>query len=132
MALLRRVLYLDALVSAVVGLVLVAAPAWAFEDLLGQPPTPDTAIHRLAGVASFSLALLMVLIGHRVEELWWWCWAFVLLEVGVAAVATLHAALGLPEGASSWPWWALGIVAWGFAGGLLWGIARAGAEAPSP
>jgi hypothetical protein len=129
---LRRVLYLDALVSAVVGLGLIAAPAWAFETLLDQPPALDTAIHRLAGVASFTLALLMVLVGHRVEELWWWCWAFVVLEVGAAAVGTLHAAFGLPDGAAAWPWWALGVTSWMFAGAFLWGIARAGAETPPP
>lgn len=130
MAILRRVLYLDALVSAVIGLALAAAPGWAFEDLFGQPPAPDTAIHRLAGVAAFSLALLMVLVGHRVEDLWWWCWAFVVLEVGAAAVGTLQAAFGLPDRAAAWPWWGLGIGSWLFAGAFLWGIARAGAEAP--
>jgi hypothetical protein len=129
-AVLRRVLYLDALVSVVVGLALAAAPAWTFETLLGQPRTADVAIHRLAGVASFTLALLMVLVGHRVEELWWWCWAFVVLEVGAAAVATLHAAFGLPSDAAAWPWWALGVGSWAFAGAFLWGIARAASEAP--
>jgi hypothetical protein len=128
-AVLRRVLYLDALVSAVVGLALAAVPGWVFETLLSQPRAADVAIHRLAGVASFTLALVMVLVGHRIEELWWWCWAFVVLEVGAAAVATLHAAFGLPSGAEAWPWWALGIGSWAFAGAFLWGIARAGNEA---
>jgi hypothetical protein len=131
-AILRRVLYLDALVFAVVGLALAAAPGWVFEDLLAQPPAAETAIHRLAGVASFTLALLMVLVGHRVEELWWWCWAFVVLEVGAAIVGTLHAVVGLPTGAAAWPWWTLGIASWAFAGAFLWGIARAGAQAPPP
>jgi hypothetical protein len=131
-AFLRRVLYLDALVSAVVGLALAAAPGWVFETALGQPRAADMAIHRLAGVASFSLALLMVLVGHRVEELWWWAWAFVVLEVGAAAVATFHAAFGLPAGAATWPWWALGIGSWAFAGAFLWGIVRSGVEAPPP
>ena len=129
MAVLRRVLYLDALVSAVVGLALAAVPGWVFETLLSQPRAADVAIHRLAGVASFTLALVMVLVGHRIEELWWWCWAFVVLEVSAAAVATLHAAFGLPSGAEAWPWWALGIGSWAFAGAFLWGIARAGNEA---
>jgi len=128
-AILRRVLYLDALVSAMVGLALVAAPAWVFETVLGQPRAADYAVHRLAGMASFTLALLMVLVGHRVEELWWWCWAFVVLEVGAAVVTTLHAAFELPAGAAAWPWWALGIGSWAFAGAFLWGIARAGNEA---
>jgi hypothetical protein len=131
-AVLRRVLYLDALVSAVVGLGLIAAPVWVFETLLGQPPALDVAIHRLAGVASITLALLMVLVAHRVEELWWWSWAFVGLEVGAAAVGTLHAAFGLPGGAAAWPWWTLGVLSWAFAGAFLWGIARAGGEAAPP
>ena len=126
---LRRVLYLDALVSAVVGVALTAAPAWVFETLLGQPPATDTAIHRLAGVASVTLALLMVLVGHRVEELWWWCWAFAILEAGAAAVATLHDVLGLPGGAEAWPWWLMAGISWAFVGGFLWSIARAGSEA---
>ncbi|MGH2675336.1 MAG: hypothetical protein ACRDKA_11815 [Actinomycetota bacterium] len=130
MAILRRTLYLDALLSAILGLALVAVPAPVFESVLGQPAEAGYATHRLAGVASFSLALLMVLIGHRVEEVWWWCWAFVVLETGAAAVATLHAAFGLPDGATAWPWWALGVGSWIFAGAFLWGIARAGAETP--
>ena len=132
MAVLRRVLYLDALVSAVVGLALAAAPAWVFETLLGQPRTTDVAIHRLAGVASFTLALLMVLVGHRVEELWWWCWAFVVLNAGAAIVATLEAAFGPPDAAAAWPWWTLAIGSWALAAAFLWGIARAGVEVPPP
>jgi hypothetical protein len=130
--LLRRVLYLDALVSSLVGLGLIAAPGWVFEDLLGQPPALDTAIHRLAGVASFALALLMVLVAHRVEELWWWCWAFVVLEGGAGIVATLHAAVGVPRGAASWPWWALAVASGLFAGAFLWGIAGAAGESGPP
>jgi hypothetical protein len=129
---LRRVLYLDALLSAVAGVGLAAAPGWLFEDLLAQPPSPDTAIHRLAGVASVTLALLMVLVGHRVEELWWWCWAFVVLNTGAAIVATLEAAFGLPVGAAAWPWWTLAIGSWALAAAFLWGIARAGVEVPPP
>jgi hypothetical protein len=131
-AILRRVLYLDASITALAGVALASAPGWVFETILGQPPALDTAIHRLAGVASISLALLMVLVGHRVEEIWWWCWAFVVLEGGAAAVATLHAAFGLPDGAAAWPWWTLGVASWAFAGVFLWGIARAAEEAPPP
>lgn len=130
MCLLRRTLYLDAFVCAVVGAVLVVAPRFLLVTVLGQPEHPDQAPLSLLGVATLTLSLLMVLIGHRVEELWWWCWAFVVLEGGTAAVATLHAAFGIPAGADAWPWWALGLGSWAFAFAFLWGLARAGTEAP--
>jgi hypothetical protein len=131
-SILRRVLSFDALLSAVVGVALVAVPRFVLVALLGQPEPSDQALVRLLGVASVVLAMLMVLIAHRIEELWWWCWAFVVLEGGTAAVATLHAALGVPLGAEAWPWWVLGLGSWAFAFVFLWGIARAGAEAPAP
>lgn len=130
MAILRRFLYIDALLTAVSGAALAVAPGFFAEDVLSQPPVPDQAWLRLLGTAGFVLALLMVLIAHRVEELWWWCWAFVLSEVGSAAVASIHLLAGLPRGATAWPWWLLAGVSWLFAGGFLWGIARAGVEAP--
>jgi hypothetical protein len=130
MSLLRRVLTFDALLSALVGVALVAVPRFVLVTLLGQPEPSDQALVRLLGVASVVLALLMVLIAHRVEELWWWSWAFVVLEAGTAAVATLHAAFGVSSGAEAWPWWTLGLGSWAFAFAFLWGIARAGTEAP--
>ena len=130
MTALRRVLYLDALLTALSSVGLLAAPGW-FLDVLGQPAVADEAWLRLLGVAGFVLALLMVLVAHRAEELWWWCWAFVIVEVGSAAVASLHLLLGLPGGTAAWPWWAVAGVSWLFAGGFLWGIARAGTEAPA-
>jgi hypothetical protein len=129
MAILRRTLYLDALISVVIGILLVAAPAFLLTTLLDQPDVPDPALLRLLGVAAFTLALLMVLIAHRIQDLWWWCWAFVVLEAGTAAVSTLHAAFGVPDGAAVWPWWVLGLGSWAFAFAFLWGIARAGTEA---
>jgi hypothetical protein len=127
MALLRRVLYIDALLSALSAAVIIPAPGWLLR-LLDQPVS-DEAWLRLLGIALLSLAALMVLVGHRVEELWWWCWAFVILEAGAAAVATFHVVLGLPGGAEAWPWWLMAGISWAFAGGFLWGIARAGTEA---
>ena len=130
-AVLRRVLYLDALVTSVVSIVLIAVPGTVLR-LLGQPAPADEAWLRLLGVAGLTLSLLMVLVAHRVEELWWWCWAFVILEVAGAAVGSLHLLVGLPEGAATWPWWLVAGVSWLFAGAFLWGIARAGVEAPTP
>jgi hypothetical protein len=131
-ALLRRVLYLDALGCIVVGLPLVVAPRSLGVGLLGQPEYPDYAVVRLLGVCLLTLALFMVLVAQRIEELWWWSWALVILAFGGAAVATLHALLGVPPGAAAWPWWLLAAGSWGFCFGLLWGLARAGVERPPP
>jgi hypothetical protein len=132
MSLLRRALTFDALLSVLVGVALVAVPRFVLVTVLGQPEPSDQALIRLLGVAYVVLAMLMVLIAHRIEALWWWCWAFVVLEAGAAAVATLHAAFGLSPGSAAWPWWALGLVSWAFAFAFLWGIARAGTEASAP
>jgi hypothetical protein len=130
-SLLRRLLYLHALVSAVAGVALVAAPRWLME-LLEQPGSVDHAWLRLLGVNGLVLALLMVLVGHRAEELWWWSWAFVILDVGTGAVAGLHAAVGLPQDSVAWPWWVGAVAGLGFAGGLVVALARAGTEAGAP
>ena len=119
---LRRVLYLQALVSAVAAVALIALPRFLVVSVLGQPDYPDYAWVRLTGVASLSLSLLMVLVGHRAEDLWWWSWAFVVGTAAGAAVVTLHAAFGLPPGAA----------AWGFAGALVIGISRAAMDRPAP
>jgi hypothetical protein len=129
-AILRRVLYLDAFLAGVVGLGLAVAPGFLVETLFGQPRGPDDEVARLLGVTLVSLALLMVLVGHRVEDLWWWCWAFVVLEAATALVALLNAAVGLPQGAAAWPWWGIGLGSLGFAAAFVWGIGRAGIERP--
>jgi hypothetical protein len=129
-SLLRRVLYLDALRSALAGATLLAFPRLLLVDLFGQPPDPDYGFVRILGVASIAMAMLMVLVAHRVEEVWWWSWAFVVLELGRTAVATVNAAFGLPQGAGALLWWLIAVVSLLFAAGYLWGLARAGAEAP--
>jgi hypothetical protein len=126
--LLRRVLYVMALQSVVGGLALVVAPRLLLVSLLGQPEYPDYAWVRLLGMAALSLSLLAVLVAQRIEDLWWWSWAFVILIGGQAIVSTLHAAFGLPPTASAWPWWALAGLWWLIAAGILLGLARAGAE----
>jgi hypothetical protein len=128
-ALLRRVLYLDALVTAVIAVVLIPFPGFVFEDMLGQPAATDYTLVRLLGASLLPFALLMVLIGHRVQELWWWCWAFVILEGMWGVVLTLEAAFGVPTGTAPGFWWLSAAVAWGFALAYLWGIARAAGEA---
>ncbi len=130
MALLRRVLYLQALLWSAFGLALAVAPRLVLVSILGQTRYTEYAWVRLAGVASFSLALLMVMVAHRVEELWWWSWAFALMAAATGVVVTLNASFGLPPGASAWMWWVYSGVAWAFAIALAWGLGRAGLERP--
>jgi hypothetical protein len=131
-AILRRVLYLDASLCAVAGVAVAAVPRSLITGLFGQPAYPDYAVARLFGISLFTLSLLMVLVAQRVDELWWWSWAFVILEFGGAAVSTVHAAFGVPEGAAAWPWWLLAGGSWVLCFGFLWGLARAGTERPTP
>jgi hypothetical protein len=124
---LRRVLYLDALLSAITAIAVVAVPHYVISMLFGQPQYPDYGVPRLFGVCLFTLALLMVLVAQRIDELWWWSWAFVIFEFGGAAVGTIHAAFGVPAGAPAWPWWLLAAGSWTLCFALLWGLAVAGA-----
>jgi len=107
MTLLRRILKAQAALWAGFGLALVVAPGWLIETLAGQPPVGDDAWIRVLGVVAIVLALLMVLVAQRLEEVWWWSWAFVALEAGTATIFALHALLGLPSGAAAWWWWVL-------------------------
>lgn len=128
MATLRRVLYLQALVWAALGLSLALLPRFVLVTLFGQPEYLDYLLVRLGGIDAFALALLMVLVAHHAEQAWWWTWAFVIMTAGEALATTLHAALALPPGAAAWPWWLFAVVAWGFVVALLWGLASAGHE----
>jgi hypothetical protein len=131
MSLLKRMLYLQAAVWAVAGLALIIAPGFVLETLSGQRPLTEYVWTRMVGTEAFGLALLMVLVGHRAEELWWWTWAFVFTSAPVAALLTLNAAFGTPRGSSTLLWWASAGVIWAFSAGLLVGLSRAGRERPS-
>src|SRR5207247_837321 len=98
---LRRVLYLQAALWVLVGVALAAVPRFVLVTLFDQPPHQEVAWLRALGVESIGLALVTVLVAHRVEELWWWSWAFVLVAAATAAVALLNAAFGLAPHQSS-------------------------------
>ncbi len=109
MTFLRRILYVQAALWGLFGTVLAIAPGWLAGTVGGQPSI-DHAWLRLIGVMSVVTALLMVLVAQRLEDVWWWAWAFVILEAGTATVFALHASFGLPQGAAAWWWWALASV----------------------
>lgn len=127
---LRRALYLQAGVWAVGGMGLLIAPRFLLVSLFGQPTYPDYAWFRLLGIEQLGLAMVMVLVGHRVRELWWWSWAFALVTVGVAAVLLLNAAFGLEAGESGGLWWALSAITVGLALNLLYGLLATSQENP--
>ena len=127
MTLLRQALRWHAIVSALLGLALVALPGTVVETIMNQPTTPQAWV-RLVGVASIVLAAQMVLVGRRLEDLWWWTWSFVVLEAGVAAVSVGTARAGVGDGAAAWPWWLSAGLAVVFLALEIAGLARAGTE----
>lgn len=130
MELLRRVLIIQAGVWAACGLAIAIAPRFVLVTLFDLPALPDQGYVRVAGIFSFCLALLMVLIARRLAELWWFTWAFVIASAGSALVATLNASFGLPDGASPLLWWLFAAASTAFTVGLLAGLAKTGTERP--
>ena len=120
----------QAAVWSVCGAAIAVAPGLVLVTMFDLPPLADTGYVRIAGVFSFSLALLMVLVARRLQELWWFAWAFVIASAGSATVAGLNALFGLPEGASPLLWWLFAAVSTIFTVGLLAGLAKTGTERP--
>jgi hypothetical protein len=125
---LRRVLYLDAVVWTVTGILLALVPAWLLEDVFGQVAVGEYAWVRMAAVLGIGIAMLMSMVAHRIETLWWFAWAFVLTEGALALLAALNALFGLPEGSGAFLWWLFAAVSAGFAAAMLVGLAKAGLE----
>ena len=130
MTLLRRLLKIDAALWTVSSMAVLVAPGWVVDDLLNQPPSPGYGWLRASAVMGLVLAMLMVLVSQKLDELWWWAWAFAILEVGTATVFALTALLGLPDGAAAWPWWVLAGVNGALGAGFLAGLGIAGQEKP--
>jgi hypothetical protein len=121
---------IQAAVWATCGAAIALAPGLVLSSLFHLPPLADTGYVRIAGIFSFSLALLMVLVTRRLQELWWFAWAFVIASAGSAIVAGLNALFGLPGGRSPLLWWLFAATSTAFTIGLLAGLARAGTERP--
>jgi hypothetical protein len=129
MTLLRRTLSVGALLLVVFSIPLVIVPEPLVEGLLGQTPTDEVWL-RLLGAAGVTLAMVHVLVLRKLDELWWWTWAFVVFGTLSALIALLHAAVGLPPGSSAWPWLVYGLESAAFAVLYVAGLARAGQERP--
>ena len=129
MIVLRRALGLGAVLLLVPAILLIAVPRTIVERFMGHAAGDDVWI-RLTGAACIALALFHVLVIRKLDDLWWWCWAFVLFDGSVAVISLTHAAVGVNEGSAAWPWWILGTTTVGFAALYLVGLARAGREKP--
>jgi hypothetical protein len=130
MKLLTRVLFWGSAVWAVCGLALAVAPRLVLVSLFDQAPYPDYGYVRVAGVLSMALAMLMVLVAQRIEELWWFSWTFVIAGAGGATVTTLTAVFDRPAGSGLLLWILFAGLNLLFTAGLLWGLALAGQEKP--
>jgi hypothetical protein len=126
---LRRVLKIQAGLWAVTALALGLFPAPLLEAL-DQLPVGEAAWLRMLGVAALVLAMLMWLVADALDAVWWWAWAFAVLEVGVATVALVNALFGLDPGVAAWPWWVMGGVAVVFAALDMLGLGRTSQEKP--
>jgi hypothetical protein len=130
MSLLRGALGAGAVLLLALSAPLVVIPRTIVEAVMGQGPTGDDVWIRLFGTGAVALALFHVLILRKLDDLWWWCWAFVFFDGLTAVIAITHAAVGLPEGSAAWPWWVFGVTSALFTGLFVVGLARTGQEKP--
>ncbi len=130
MSLLRRVLSLGAFLSLALSLPLLVIPGTVVETLLRQAPPSEEVWIRLLGAGGIAIGLFHVLILRKLDDLWWWCWTFVILDGLSAVIVIVHALVSLPDGSAAWPWWLYGATSTLFAGLYLGGIAKAGQEKP--
>ena len=96
MSLLRGALSAGAVLLLALSAPLVVIPRTIVETIMGQGPTGDDIWIRLFGAAGVALALFHVLILRKLDDLWWWCWAFVIFDGLAAVIVIIHAAVGLP------------------------------------
>jgi hypothetical protein len=131
MAVLRRALLSFATVWAACGLAIAVVPRWLLVTWFDQPPYPDYTYVRVCGIAAIGSAALALMISRRLDDVWWWSWAFVLQTAATAIVTGLHALLSVPEGAGGgWFWWLFAATNVALTVLLVVGIARAGVEKP--
>jgi len=130
MSLLRRALGAGAALLFALSTPLVVIPRTIVETIMKQAPAADDVWIRLFGTAGVALALFHVLILRKLDDLWWWCWAFVIFDGLTAVIAILHASVGLPKGSAAWPWWVFGVTSAIFTGLYVVGLAKTGQEKP--
>jgi hypothetical protein len=132
MSALRRALYIQAAVWTVVGVALALVPKFVLVTAFRQPGFYDYAWLRILGLQTLCVAMLMVLVGHRIRDLWWWAWAFELVNVGLVAVVIIDAGAGRAPGEPAALWWTFTTVALAMTLNMLWGLFVSSREQPLP
>jgi len=130
MLVLRRVLKLQALLWVMGSLPEVVAPRWFLVTVFQQAEYPDYAYVRSMGIMCVGFALMMVLVAQRLEVVWWWAWAFAVINCALATVCALTAMFGASEGSATLYWWILAGTNAAFAALLMLGLGRASQENP--
>ena len=137
MRLLRRVLYLQALVSFVLGAALAALPRFTLVTVSQQIPYEEYAWVRIVGIQLLAAAMFAVLVAQRVEDLWFWGWAFAVPTALAFLVFGVNAAIGPDcatiDGVGVCPdlvlWWVMAAITGGFSAAFVFALARAANEA---
>jgi hypothetical protein len=124
--LLRGALIWQAIVWGISGAALALFPRTILHVMFAQGHVVEYAWTRIAGIEAVGLAMLMVLVARRIEDLWWFSWTFVLTSGAVALLCTLNALFGLPPGSSAGVWWLIAGVDGAFTALLVVGLARTG------
>ena len=130
MVLLRRVLQVQAALWFAGSLVLGLFPVWGLETVASQASLSEYAWIRGSAVMGVVLSLTMVLVSRKLEEVWWWAWAFAITDAALGTVCVLNALFGPVEGSATTFWWLLAAGDVVFGAALLLGMARAGHEKP--
>jgi hypothetical protein len=117
---LKRTMYVQAAVWTVAGIAIGILPKTMLH-LTGQPLRLEREVAwiRLLGVQSVGLAMFMVLVAHRIEEIWWWSWAFAFVDTATAIVVLLNTGFGLEDHQSRVFWWGFSAVTVAFAIAML-------------
>ncbi|MEX2459237.1 MAG: hypothetical protein WD770_09655, partial [Actinomycetota bacterium] len=131
MRVLRRVLYVQAATSVVIGLLLAALPRFVLVQAFDQLPLYEYAWVRIVGIQLLAAAMFAVLVAQRVEDLWFWGWAFAIPTALGFLVFGATAAVGLEcttiDGVDRCPesllWWILAAVTGLLSLGYVLGLA---------
>ena len=132
MTLLKRVLYWQASLTVASAVGLVLFPSLILHQVFEQNHISEYAWVRIAGIEGVGLGMLMVLVAHHIEELWWFSWAFALTSGGIAVYSTLKALLAVPADSSAVLWWLMAGLEGAFTALLLIGLIMTGLEKPVP
>ena len=90
MAFLQRVLKVQAIVTAVIGLALVFVPGRLLDRSRASPGCDEGAWLRAYGDRARDARDADVLVGQRVSEDWWWAWAFAVFEIATTATVLVE------------------------------------------